>query len=122
MDQQWFEMVDVRRRKLNSAVWIPLRASQTVESLGKRWHLGNRYEFFGAGSIAVPLDKRAGANTLGWMEVGIRHTHKGGVQEGRYVPADVFEGYGLGLNAVASYLPRTALPMILRNGTCTRIS
>ena len=24
MDQKWFEMPDVRKRKFNSAVWIPL--------------------------------------------------------------------------------------------------
>ena len=71
MDQEWFEMADIRRRKLNSAVWIPLRASQTLEAAGKRGHLGYREEFFGLGSIAVPLEKRARAKTLDWSDVGL---------------------------------------------------
>jgi hypothetical protein len=36
MDQTWFEMPEVRKRKLNSAVWIPLRASQELEAVGHR--------------------------------------------------------------------------------------
>jgi hypothetical protein len=104
MDQEWFEMADIRRRKLDSAVWIPLRASLTLEGIGEWGYLGHREEFFGAGSIAVPVDKRASAETLGWMDVGLRHTHKGGIQDGRYVAADVFDGYGLQLNAVALVL------------------
>jgi hypothetical protein len=101
MNQEWFEMPDVRRRKLNKAVWIPLRAAQILESEGKCGYLDYRQEFFGAGSVAVPLDKKTSAETLGWMDVGLAHSHCGGIEEGRYVPADVFHGYGLGLNAVA---------------------
>lgn len=104
MDQEWFEMVDIRRRKLDSAVWIPLRASQSLQATGKLNHLGYQSEFFGAGSLAVPLKNRAAANSLGWMDIGIRYSHRGGIQRGRYVPADVFEGYGPRLNAVALVL------------------
>ena len=53
------------------------------------------------GSIAVPLTKRANAETLHWMDIGLRQSHKGFCQEGKYFPADVFDGYGLGLGAVA---------------------
>ena len=104
MNQEWFEMPDVRRRKLNNAVWIPLRSAQKLESVGKPGYLDYREEFFGVGSIAVPLDKKTSAETLGWMHVGLTHTHRGGIEGSRYVPADVFDGYGLGLNAVALVL------------------
>ena len=104
MDQEWFEMTDIRRRKLNSAVWIPLRASQTLEAAGKQGHLGYRQEFFGLGSIAVPLEKRARAKTLNWGDVGLGHSHKGCIQDGRYVPADVFDGWRQDLGGVALVL------------------
>ena len=40
----------------------------------------------------------------GWMDIGLIHKHTGGIQDGRYVPADVFDGYGLKLDAVALVL------------------
>jgi hypothetical protein len=101
MDQEWFEMRDIRRRKLDSAVWIPLRASQDLLVTGKRNHLGYRSEFFGAGSLAVPLKNRSAANNLGWMDIGLRYSHRGVIQRRRYVPADVFESDTPRLNAVA---------------------
>lgn len=104
MNQEWFEMPDVRRRKLDNAVWIPLRAAMELESIGEIAHLGFREESFGAGSIAVPLDKKTGAETLGWMDVGISHTHGGGIDGSRYMPADAFDGYALELHAVALVL------------------
>ena len=104
MDQAWFEMIDVRRRTLGGAVWIPLRASQQLQAIGRRNHLGYRSEFFGAGSLAVPMRKRTAANKLGWTNIGLAFSHRGGIQGGRYVPADVFEGYGPRLNATALVL------------------
>jgi hypothetical protein len=91
MDQKWFEMPDVRKRKLNSAVWIPLRASLRLVASGRRGHCGFREEYFGAGSIAVPLDRKADAEKLDWSDVGLRHSHGGGMDGRRYVPADIFE-------------------------------
>jgi hypothetical protein len=104
MDQNWFEMMDIRRRKLDGAVWIPLRASQHVQATGRRNYLGYQSEFFGVGSLAVPLKNRAAAASLGWMDIGLRHSHRGGIERGRYVPGDVFQGYGPRLNAVALVL------------------
>lgn len=94
-------MADLARRKLNGAVWVPLRASRTLRATGRRGHLGYCGEFFGAGSIAVPLAKRATAETLHWMDIGLRQSHKGFCEQGRYVQADVFDGWDLHLGAVA---------------------
>lgn len=104
MDQEWFEMADARRRKVDGAVWIPLRASQHLQATGRRNHLGYRSEFFGAGSLAVPLKNRAAANSLDWTNIGLSHSHRGSFQRGRYVPADIFDGYGPRLNATALVL------------------
>jgi len=87
MEQKWFEMAEIRKRRFDSAVWIPLRASQENET-GKRWHLGYKSEFFGAGSLAVPLRKRDAAARLGWMDLGLAHDHGGYANRGRYAPAD----------------------------------
>jgi hypothetical protein len=57
MNQEWFEMLDVRKRFYNKAVWIPLRAVNTILSVGKYGYLGHKEEFFGAGTLTVPLKK-----------------------------------------------------------------
>jgi hypothetical protein len=54
MEQKWFEMAEIRKRRFDSAVWIPLRANQKNET-GRWGYLGYESEYFGAGSLAVPL-------------------------------------------------------------------
>lgn len=91
MEQEWFEMTPLRTRKLGTAVWIPLRAAERRLHEGKYGHLGFKEEFFGAGSLAVPLSKRERAEALDWTRIGIGHDHASWVSDGRYVPADVYE-------------------------------
>lgn len=93
MDQAWFEMKDYRQRRLANSVWIPLRAMQTVESAGKWPHAGFKKEFLGVGTLAVSVGDKEAGMTLNWDSVGIRHEHGGVVQDGRYIPADVYEGF-----------------------------
>lgn len=95
MDQKWFEMTDIRRRKFDAAVWIPLRCAQTVRSAGRRAHSGHTEEFFGVGSVAMPVGQKENASSLSWQNVGLLHSHKGYFDKGRYVPADVFESRGV---------------------------
>ena len=40
MDQEWFEMREVRKRFFDKAVWIPLRAIHKIQYIGKYGHLG----------------------------------------------------------------------------------
>lgn len=89
-DRAWFEMPDHRRRVLDSAAWIPLRAAQTLHSEGRYGYWGHSEEFFGAGSIAVPLEHRDAAETLGWMDVGIRFSQRPYVEDGQFVSADQY--------------------------------
>lgn len=93
MNQDWFEMADIRHRKLNSSVWIPLRAAQELEKCGRYGYEGYREEFFGIGTVAVPIDKKDAASKLGWEDIGISHTHSGFCDNDKYVIADVFESY-----------------------------
>jgi hypothetical protein len=69
MDQKWFEMPDERRRKLTGAVWIPLRAMDKIEEIGQLGHLGYKSEFYGVGTLAVPVNKKPATEKLGWMDV-----------------------------------------------------
>ena len=34
MDKSWFELKEIRRRRLSDAVWIPLYVSEQVETQG----------------------------------------------------------------------------------------
>ncbi len=93
MNQAWFEMPDIRRSKLGTAVWIPLRAVHQIERAGEYGFVGFKEEFYGAGSLAVPTRSKEKAMQLGWDSIGISHNHSGYVEDGRYVPADVYEGH-----------------------------
>lgn len=104
MDYSWFEMRDVRKRRLDAAVWIPLRACQLLQRSGTIGHLGYREEFFGAGSIAVPLTQRSAAEVLGWSDVGIGHDHCSYVEGGNYVTADTYHSHRGDLTGVALVL------------------
>lgn len=84
-------MSEFRRRKFANAVWIPLRAIHVASNEGERGHLGFRQDFFGAGSLAVPIGNKEKAIRLGWEDIGIMHGHRSGVDSGRYVPADIHE-------------------------------
>jgi hypothetical protein len=89
MDAEWFEMAEIRRRKLDSSVWIPLRFIHEPISEGEYGHLGHRREFIGLATLAVPLRMRAKAADLGWTDVGIAHDHHPYVERGRYISVDV---------------------------------
>jgi len=91
MDQEWFEMPGLRRRRLDSAVWIPLRASQVIEKKGKYGQVGYKEEFFGAGTLAVPLENRDDAEELGWTGLGISYDPAPYANDDKYIPADVYE-------------------------------
>jgi len=87
MQESWFEMADLRRRRFDTASWIPLRAAH-AEQLGSYGRLGYQKQFFGAASLAVPIAKRPLAETLGWTEIGISHSHSPYVEGRRYIPVD----------------------------------
>ncbi len=83
-------MAEIRKRRFDSAVWIPLRASERNEE-GSWGYLGSKSEFFGAASLAVPLRKRGAAANLGWRDLNLMHDHRGYANHGRYVTADEYD-------------------------------
>jgi hypothetical protein len=100
MEQKWFEMTEVRKRRFDNAVWIPLRAAENNET-GEFGSLGYMSEYFAVGSLAVPLRKRQSVEKLGWMDLGPIHDHggymhgtwpaRGGRTRARYVATGEFE-------------------------------
>lgn len=90
MDQHWFEFRDIRRRRLEGAVWIPLRSSNTILSKGQKGYAGNVEEFYGAGSLAIDSESRADAVNLGWMDIGLIQNHRGFVGDEGYIQSDVY--------------------------------
>jgi hypothetical protein len=95
VNQDWFEMADVRKRKLDEAVWVPLRVNYS-QTLGKTGYLGYRSELLAVGSVAIPLEKKAEAESLGWHDLRLLHSHKGGFDQSRYIPGDIFEDTRIG--------------------------
>ena len=90
MDQSWFEMIDVRRRRFSQAVWIPLRASKRNENAQSQGEIGFRESFFGAGSVAIQVSNRAIGEQLSWTDIGLPH-HQGVVVTRKgYKPAESF--------------------------------
>jgi hypothetical protein len=103
MDQTWFEMTAHRRRSLRNSVWIPLRSSEYLTREGERGFAGYKTEFFGAGSLAVPINDRDRATKLGWGDIGIAHDQTSYAWEAGYKPADVYQeadGVDLGIELV----------------------
>lgn len=84
-------MPEIRRRKLEGAVWVPLRASSRTNEVGRYGYLGHRSQFYGVGTLAVAIENKSKAETLGWTDVGILHDHSGRVENGTYIPCDVRE-------------------------------
>lgn len=93
VNQDWFEMGDIRRRKLESSVWVPLRAAQELQKNGRYGYLGYKKEFFGTGTVAVSIDQKDAVSKLGWKDIGISHNHSGFYDNGKYVAADIYEDY-----------------------------
>jgi hypothetical protein len=90
MEQKWFEMTEIRKRRFDSAVWIPLRACQKEET-GQWGYVGYSSEFFGAASLAVPVRRRGAAANLGWNGLNLMHDHCGSAYGGRYLAADEYD-------------------------------
>lgn len=90
MEKNWFEMNILRRNRLNNAVWIPLYACQELERRGQIGYDGYKAEFFGCGTLAVPIDEKKKAAKMGWDSVGIGYDSKPWInEEGKYLSSDV---------------------------------
>ena len=91
MKADWFEMKEFRKRRVADAVWIPLRAVETIIKEGEYGYPGYQHEFFGLGSLAVPLTSRDAAKKLGWSDIGISHEQGVWATPESYKPAEVYQ-------------------------------
>ena len=92
MDQEWFEMLDIRRKNFNKSVWIPLRAICEINRQGNYGYEGYKEDFFGCGTIAVPTINVASVKKLGWSDVGIDE-HSSYFEDSEYISVDTHKIY-----------------------------
>ena len=90
IDAAWFEMGELRKRTFANSVWIPLRASE-ARKIGTYGFPDYAEDYFGAGSLAVPLAHRALGDKLGWMDIGPSRDHRPWVDNGHYNSAEVYK-------------------------------
>lgn len=93
MNQEWFKMQDIRRKKFSKSVWIPLRAIYEINRQGNYGYQGYKEEFFGCGTIAVPTKEIASVKKLEWSDIGI-NDHSSYFEDGEYISADIHKIYG----------------------------
>lgn len=85
-------MTDLRRRRFAAAVWVPLRAAETIFEEGESYQPGWKEELLVANAVAFAPDKRTEAEQLDWHSIGI--CHSGGpyaYRDGRYKPCEVYQ-------------------------------
>lgn len=103
MNQAWFEMQDLKKRKLDNSVWIPLRSEKSIRndlSIGK---IGAQEEFVGHGSLMIPIDEKKVIEELTWSKIGISASHGldfiyGEYSQAERYPNENFQGIYLVLN------------------------
>lgn len=94
IDVTSFALQEYRRRNFNKEVWIPLRLAVS-RKVGKFGFEGYKSEFYGAGSLAVPLEYKEGARQkLNWYNNGLANDHTGYLSGSTYHPADSYQGEG----------------------------
>ncbi|VVN91999.1 hypothetical protein PS691_01941 [Pseudomonas fluorescens] len=71
---EWFQMADVRRRRLAAGIWIPLRQCETLAERGMYGQPGYFSESLSVGSLAVHAGQRAIGERLSWDDIGLSMT------------------------------------------------
>lgn len=91
MNQQWFEMEDIRHKKLDKSVWLPLWAVKN-QTVGTHGYIGYKEEFFGGASLAIPIEQK---DSIGKIELtDINNSRVGYFEDGKYFPSDTYKGDG----------------------------
>jgi hypothetical protein len=94
MNQSWFEMEDLRKRKLDTSVWVPLRVSKSIKNDVDYGKVGFQDEFTGHGCLMVPIDKKNASEKLSWSDIGISNSQGLNFVFGEYSQADSYESEG----------------------------
>lgn len=91
MNQSWFEMQDLRKRKLDNSVWVPLRSQKSIQNNIDYGYLDYQEEYFGHGSLMIPIDNKGEAEKINWSDLGGGHPQGLNFVFGEYSPTDIFE-------------------------------
>lgn len=91
MKQVWFEMQDLRKRKLDKSVWVPLRAEKLIRNDINHGKIGYTEEFIGHGSLMIPVGEKTVIKDLTWSNIGISHAHCFNYLHGEYSESDKLE-------------------------------
>lgn len=83
-------MLELRKRGFAKSVWVPLRVSEEF-TVGRYGFTDYTHEYFGAGSLAVPIEHRTMGDRLGWMDIGPGNSHRPWVQDGHYHPGEIYK-------------------------------
>lgn len=86
----WFLFKDIRRRSLQDAAWIPLRAIEDYVKQKTFGEVGYLRDTFACGSLAVPLVHRDFGEKLGWSDIGVGHETRSYADENGYKPVDQY--------------------------------
>lgn len=87
--QVWLEMKEIRQRRLDDSVWIPLRMSELISRSGSPGFVGYQEDFHSVVSMAVREPQRKAAERLAWMDFHLSGDHAPCVEDGEYVPCDL---------------------------------
>ncbi len=91
MNQLWFGMLDLRKRKLDKSVWIPLRAEKSIRNNIEHGRIGYKEEFIGHGSLMIPIDKKSITKDLNWSDIGVSQAHCFNYLYGEYSQSEMYE-------------------------------
>lgn len=92
MDHSWFEMQDLRKRKLDSSVWVSLRSQKSVQNDIAYGKNGYTEDFTGHGTLMISVDQKESAEQLSWSDVGIGHSVGLNFVYEKYSQSDLYEG------------------------------
>ena len=91
MNQSWFEMQDLKKRKLNNSVWVPLRSQKSIQNNINYGLIDYQEEYLGSGSVMIPVNKKDEANILDWSDVGSSHPQGLNFLYGKHSHSDIYE-------------------------------
>lgn len=103
MKQSWFEMNKLRKYQLDKSVWVPLRATKSIQNEIKFGSKGYFSEYIGHGSLMLPVEQKDNSYNLKWRDIGSGDAHCFNYLHGEYsslekYKSENFEGIHLVLN------------------------
>ncbi len=91
--QEWFEFNDLKSKKYNKSIWIPLRTSRDIVKEKSYGDAGYKNEFFGLSSIVFPKIKKDEIINLIWDDISLDSNNKGYIENDEYIQSDRYTRY-----------------------------